>query len=83
MIHTEYCTITELGREFGLTRVVMGRVLKELGLRELHGHPSQFAFSNEMVRKSEGPKPWIVVWLWDTEKTMVSAGTQNQPGWAK
>lgn len=70
MIHTEYCTITELGSEFGMSRVVMGRTLKQLGLREPGGHPSASAFYNDMVAKTVGPQEWIVVWMWHTEKTI-------------
>jgi len=70
MIHTEYATITQLGAEFDMSCVVMGRKLKQLGLREPGGHPSVIAFTREMVRKMQGREPWIVVWVWHAAKTI-------------
>jgi hypothetical protein len=34
---------TDLGKQFGLSSIVMGRTLKELGLREDNGNPSERA----------------------------------------
>lgn len=61
-------TLTELGQEFGVSAIKFGNLLKEHGLREKTGEPSEKAkegqFFEEIVPK-EG-KPY---YLWHRQKT--------------
>ena len=70
MSDKKYITITELGAIFGMTRVEMGRKLKQLRLRERNGDPSAVAFHLEMVAKTTGPQSWITLWLWHADWTV-------------
>jgi len=71
MSDKKYIAITELGAIFGMTRVEMGRKLKQLRLRERNGDPSAVAFHYEMVAKTTGPQPWITLWLWHADRTIM------------
>ncbi len=55
---------------FNVSRVVIGRKLKEARLRDPGGEPSAIAICHDMVEETEGPQPWIRVWLWHLEKTI-------------
>jgi hypothetical protein len=61
-------TLTELGQEFGVSAVKFGNLLKQHGLREKDGQPSQMAEDGgfcEKITPSEG-KPY---YLWHRQKT--------------
>ena len=61
-------TLTELGQEFGVSAVKFGNLLKQHGLREKDGEPSQMAKDGgffEKITPNEG-KPY---YLWHREKT--------------
>ena len=61
---------TELGRLFGKSRVFIGKVLKEIGLREPNGKPTIEATMLDLVEEIEGPKPWITVYVWHKERVI-------------
>lgn len=52
------------------TCVTVGRALKEMNWRLPGGKPSPEAVALHLVRPTDGPQPWITVWLWDEEKTL-------------
>lgn len=69
-------TLTELGQEFGVSAIKFGNLLKQYGLREKDGEPSQLAKDDnffEIITPKQG-KPY---YLWHREKTseyLVSQG---------
>jgi len=64
-----FCTMRQLGAEFGVSSHVIGRALKEMGLRTPDGQPSCRAQENGLVKLAVGPQPWIPLWLWHKERT--------------
>ncbi|MEA5596498.1 hypothetical protein [Rivularia sp. UHCC 0363] len=61
-------TLTELGQEFGVSAIKFGNLLKQHGLREKDGEPTQLAKDGvffEEITPSEG-KPY---YLWHRKKT--------------
>ncbi|GAC1460901.1 MAG: hypothetical protein NVSMB70_06680 [Chamaesiphon sp.] len=72
-------TLTELGQEFGVSAVKLGNLLKQHGLREKDGEPSQLASDGgffEKITPNEG-KPY---YLWHHKKTseyLVSQGVDK------
>ncbi|MEM9927997.1 MAG: hypothetical protein AAF915_30475 [Cyanobacteria bacterium P01_D01_bin.50] len=61
-------TLTELGQEFGVSAVKFGNLLKQHGLREKDGEPTQLAKDGtffEKITPSQG-KPY---YLWHRDKT--------------
>lgn len=61
-------TLTELGQEFGVSAVKFGNLLKQHGLREKDGEPTQLAKEGgffEQIAPKEG-KPY---YLWHRQKT--------------
>jgi hypothetical protein len=73
-------TLTELGQEFGVSAIKFGNLLKQHGLREKDGEPSQIAKDGgffEKITPNEGKS----YYLWHREKTaeyLVSQGvTKN------
>ena len=62
-------TLTELGQEFGVSAVKFGNLLKQHGLREKDGEPTQHAKDGSFCEKivpNEG-KPY---YLWHRDKTI-------------
>ena len=62
-------TLTELGQEFGVSALKFGNLLKQHGLREKDGEPTQRAKDGgffEMIIPNEG-KPY---YLWHRNKTV-------------
>ncbi|MDF5723856.1 MAG: hypothetical protein PUP91_26015 [Rhizonema sp. PD37] len=62
-------TLTELGKEFGVSAVKFGNLLKKYGLRENDGEPTQKAITGGFFNKivpNEG-KPY---YLWHRDKTV-------------
>jgi len=66
----DYWTLTELGTLFGVSSHVVGRTLKEIGLRTPTGQPTNEAISTDLARKFEGPQPWIALWKWDRKRVV-------------
>jgi hypothetical protein len=69
-------TLTELGQEFGVSAVKFGNLLKQHGLREKDGNPTQLAKDGGFFEKVE-PKDGKPYYLWHHEKTinhLVEAG---------
>jgi hypothetical protein len=62
-------TLTELGQEFGVSAVKFGNLLKQHGLREKDGEPTQLAkdggFFDRVVPKDGKP-----YYLWHRQKTV-------------
>ena len=61
-------TLTELGQEFGVSAVKFGNLLKQHGLREKDGEPSQIASDGGFFEKIT-PKEGKSYYLWHGEKT--------------
>lgn len=53
----EYFTLTELGRLYGVSSHVVGRWLKNLGLRTESGQPSNQAFADGFVSQRPSRHP--------------------------
>ncbi|MDF5715136.1 MAG: hypothetical protein PUP93_14935 [Rhizonema sp. NSF051] len=69
-------TLTELGKEFGVSAVKFGNLLKKYGLREKDGEPTQKAITGGFFNKitpNEG-KPY---YLWHRDKTVQFLQTQG------
>lgn len=47
--HQEWLTLTDLGRLYGISAVLCGRLLSEAGLREPNGHPSPTALRDGLA----------------------------------
>ena len=62
-------TLTELGQEFGVSAVKFGNLLKQHGLREKDGEPTQNAKDGGFFEKivSNDGKPY---YLWHRDKTV-------------
>lgn len=58
---------TDLGKQFGLSTVVMGRTLKELGLRDDNGNPSELALAENycIATPLKGGKSFF---MWSKQK---------------
>lgn len=61
-------TLTELGQEFGVSAVKFGNLLKQHGLREKDGEPSQMAKDGGFFEKIT-PNEGKAYYLWHREKT--------------
>lgn len=61
-------TLTELGLEFGVSAIKFGNLLKEHGLRESDGEPTEYAKQNNFFNKVE-PKNGETYYLWHSQKT--------------
>lgn len=78
-------TLTELGQEFGVSAIKFGNLLKQHGLREKDGEPTQLAKDGvffEEITPSEG-KPY---YLWHRQKTseyLVTQGVEKNGASAK
>lgn len=72
-------SLTELGQEFGVSAIKFGNLLKQHGLREKDGEPTQLAKDGvffEKITPSEG-KPY---YLWHRQKTseyLVAKGVEK------
>ncbi|HBB31558.1 MAG TPA: hypothetical protein DDZ80_06105 [Cyanobacteria bacterium UBA8803] len=62
-------TLTELGQEFGVSAVKFGNLLKQHGLREKDGEPSQIAQEGGFFEKIV-PKEGKPYYLWHRDKTV-------------
>jgi len=67
---SDYCTLTTIGKRFDVSSRRVGKTLKEVGLRTPDGEPTTAAIKSGLVTKVEGPKPWILLWLWHSERVL-------------
>jgi hypothetical protein len=73
-------TLTELGQEFGVSAIKFGNLLKQHGLREKDGKPSELAKNGEFFQEII-PKEGKPYYLWHREKTsnyLVERGVEKQ-----
>lgn len=66
---SEFKTLTELGRDCGVTSHKVGRWLTDLGYRH-KGQPTAKAFAEKLVTDRESTNPGTYFWVWHAEKTM-------------
>jgi hypothetical protein len=64
----QWRTLTELGQEFDVSAVKLGNLLKQHGLRESDGEPSQIAKDGGYFEKIQ-PKDGKPYYLWHGQKT--------------
>ncbi|KYC36237.1 hypothetical protein WA1_41665 [Scytonema hofmannii PCC 7110] len=72
-------TLTEIGQEFGVSAVKFGNLLKQYGLREKDGEPTQTAKDNGFFEKLV-PNDGKAYYLWHRDKTvefLVSQGVEK------
>ena len=68
---SDFWTLTELGKNyFGVSSHEVGKTLKSAKLRTKDGKPTSTAIELGLVRKFEGPQPWIPLWKWHKEKVL-------------
>jgi len=66
-----YVNQATLGRLFRVTSHIVGRALKEIGLRLPDGDPSPRAFELGLVKKEPIPgQKSLDYWVWQLEKTI-------------
>ena len=72
MVESEvYVNQATLGRLFRVTSHIIGRALKQEGLRLPNGHPSPRAFQLGLVKKEPIPvQKSLDYWVWNMEKTI-------------
>jgi hypothetical protein len=66
----EFWTMKELGQVFGVSSHVIGRELKDLGLRTDDGRPSQLAFDGGYCGQRWTDDHVHYCWAWERQKTM-------------
>ena len=64
-----FSTMRQLGEIFGVSSHVVGRALKQMGLRTPDGKPTYRAQDDGLVMLAAGPQPWVPLWLWHRELT--------------
>ena len=73
-------TLTELGQEFGVSAVKFGNLIKQHGLREKDGEPTQHAKDGSFCEKIV-PNEGKHYYLWHHDKTvefLISKGVEKQ-----
>lgn len=65
----EFLSLTELGRLYGVSRVMIGDWLVDLGLRTTDKKPSRAAFDGGFVDQRPSTQPMTYYWVWDAKKT--------------
>ena len=63
----QWRTLTELGQEFGVSAVKFGNLLKQNGLRQSDGEPSQMAKDGGYFERIQ-PKDGKPYYLWHRQK---------------
>lgn len=66
----EFLTMKEIGKAFGVSSHVVGRKLKELGLRTSGGKPSPAAFRGGYVDQHWSADRANYCWAWEKTKTL-------------
>ena len=62
--------MTEMSEQFGVTRNVLGKWLKAIGLRKSDGTPSDDAFRGRFVTQSESTNPGTYYYTWHEGRTI-------------
>jgi hypothetical protein len=70
MSDSDYWTMRDIGKVFGTTSHVIGRRLKELGLRTWEGRPSREAFDRGLCEKRWTQNMDNYCWAWHGPKTV-------------
>jgi hypothetical protein len=70
MMENEFLIMREIGKLFGTTSHVIGRKLKELGLRDDNGKPSWTAFQGGYCQRRWTRNMARYNWAWHGEKTV-------------
>lgn len=65
-----FCTMKEIGKLFGVTSHVVGRKLKELGLRTDEGKPSRKAHEEGYCGQKWTQDAQHYLWAWHQGKTV-------------
>lgn len=68
----EFLTMKEIGKALGVSSHVVGRKLKELGLRTPGGKPSQAAFRGGYVEQHWSADHANYCWAWEKTKTLAA-----------
>jgi hypothetical protein len=66
----DYLTMKELGRLFGVSSHVVGKKLKEAGLRTADGRPTKAAFNGGFCSQRWAPYMAGYCWAWANETTL-------------
>jgi hypothetical protein len=69
-VENEFTSLTELGKHYGVTSHVVGRWLKEIGLRTDDGKPSTDAFKGDYVSQRPSRGIGTYYWVWHRDKTV-------------
>jgi len=72
-------TLTELGQEFGVSAIKFGKILKEHGLREEYGEPTQLSKNGEFVHEiiPKGGKSYFLWHRKNTSEYLISKGVEK------
>ncbi len=65
---TEYLSMKEIGAIYGVSSHVVGRLLKDAGLRTPKGRPSVRAFKEKFVTQRHSDDGETYFWVWDVAK---------------
>ena len=65
----EYMSLTDLGKLYGISRVKMGDVLVQIGLRTGEKKPSHKAFNEGFVDQRDSVNEGTYFYVWHAEKT--------------
>jgi hypothetical protein len=77
MNDAKYLSLTQIGLIYGVSRVVVGRWLKNLGLRDKQGNPA--GDGKNMTKLVESPKNGSRFWAWHKEKTLSILDNMDYP----
>lgn len=69
-MNDEYASLTEIGKDLGVTSHVVGAKLKQLGLRTPDGKPSSHAFNEGFVAQRPSRQPDTYFYVWHKEKVL-------------
>jgi hypothetical protein len=67
-MRTEYLSMKEIGALYGVSSHVVGRALKDAGLRTPEGKPSSRAFEEDAVTQRHSDDGDTYFWIWDVAK---------------
>ena len=70
MIDTEFASLTELGRRFGVSSRECGGWLADLGLRVVGGDPTEKAHSGGLTKSVPTGHGERVYWIWSLQKSV-------------
>lgn len=67
---SEYLSMTEIGKLFGVTNQRIGKWLGSIGLRTEDKKPSARAFSEGFVAMRDSRQPGTYYWAWNVDLTV-------------